>query len=239
MKYYLSLLLLLAMFCCKDDSNCLKSTGKIITESRNLPPFNVIFVHDNLDLIFTSDTVQKVEIEAGKNIMDGISTEVINGSLYIKNNNKCNWARSYDKKIKVYISQPSFFELYNYTSGNISNSKQQVFDSLIIHNYGNGELNMNIKCDKLKVDTNFFGDIILSGEAGEVQAHCFRLARLDTRSLKCQDFSILYEAEGDSYIYAENNLSGKIKSAGNVYYYGNPVTTNLIVEGNGKFVKGE
>lgn len=222
---------------CNDDSNCLKSTGKIITEKRVLGPFSSISVNDNIDLIFTPGPQQDVVVEAGENIIDNISAEVINYQLILKNKNKCNWLRSYDKKIKVYISQPALIELYNLSDGKISCTGQMLMDSLIIHNYGNGELNLNIQCDKLRVDTNFFGDVIFSGEATELSAHCFRLARLDTRSLKCQNATVLSEAEGDIFVYAENSFSGTIKSKGNVYYSGNPASINLQDQGEGNFIQ--
>jgi hypothetical protein len=222
---------------CKDDSNCLKSTGEIIKEQRILPYFSVIDIHDNIDLILSNDSLQKIEVEAGKNIIDNIKTEVVNYQLVIKNTNKCNWLRSYDKKIKVYVSQPALVELYNNSYGKISNIEQQLFDTLTIHNYGNGELNMNIKCHKLKFDSNFFGDINLYGEATDVLIHCFRLARLDTRYLKCQNMNITLDAEGDVFVNAENSIIGKITSKGNVYYYGNPPTTNFEDLGEGNFIK--
>lgn len=222
---------------CKDDSNCLKGTGNIIKEKRNLGYFTVIDVYDNIDLIFSSDSLQMIEVEAGKNIIDNITTEVINYQLIIKNKNKCNWLRSYDKKIKVYVSQPALVELYNRSYGKISNTTQQIFDTLIIHNYGNGEVNMNIKCNKLNFDSNFFGDINFSGEATEVNVHCFRLARLNTKNLKCQNMKITSDAEGDIFVYAENSISATIKSKGNIYYYGNPIITNFQDQGEGSFIK--
>ena len=206
-------------------------------EERYLDPFSIVSVSDNVDLVFVPGAVQKIEVEAGKNLIPNITTEVSNYQLTIKNNTDCNWMRSYDKKITVYVTQPYLIEIYNHSYGKVSNTGQLEFDSLKIHNYGNGELNMNIKCDKLWVDTNFLGDVILSGEATEVDTHCFRLARLDTRNLKCQDFTILSEAEGDHFVYAENSLTGTIKSIGNVHYYGNPVTTNFQDLGEGNFIK--
>lgn len=238
MKFLNLFLTAILILCgCRDDSNCLKSTGTIIKEKRELDYFSGIIVNGNIDLILSSNTSQLVEVEAGKNIIDNITTEIINYQLIIKNKNKCNWLRSYDKKIKVYVSQPALIELYNLSYGKISNTNQQVFDSLVIHNYGNGELNMNIKCNKLRVDTNFLGDVFFSGEATVVKAHCFRLARLDTRYLKCQDLEIISEAEGDVFVNAENSISGKITSKGNVYYHGNPSILNLQDLGEGNFIK--
>lgn len=221
---------------CGEDTNCLQSTGNIVKEKRSQGYFSTITVYDNIDLILSNTGIESVEVEAGENILDGIKMEIVNYNLIIKNKNKCNWLRSYDKKIKVYINQPALVELYNLSNGTVSSSEQLVLDSLIIHNYGNGSLDMNLKCDKLIVDTNFLGDLTFSGEATVVKAHCIRLARLDTRKLKCQDLHITSDAESDAYVYAENSLSGIIRNQGNVFYSGNP-TVDVKDEGKGNFIK--
>ena len=134
------------------------------------------------------------------------------------------------------MTQPNLTELYNQSYGKISNTSQLTFDTLIVHNYGNGELNLNIKCKKLKVDTNFFGDLFFYGEANKVEAHCIRLAKLNTIGLKCQDLDIISDAEGDVFVFAENSIKGRINKKGNVFYYGNPVITELVDNGEGNFV---
>lgn len=222
---------------CKEKSNCLKSTGKMIREYRTLAPFSSFAVTDNIDVILSPGAVPSIEIEAGENLLDYITTEVNNYHLVISNKNKCNWLRSYDKRIKVYITQPSLIEIYNLSHGIISNTDQLVFDSLILHNYGNGQLNLNIRCKKLNIDTNHFGDVTFTGEATEVNAICYRLARLDTRNLKCRDVNIRAAGEGDVFVNAENSLTGVLTNTGNVYYTGNPVTVNLRDEGKGDFIR--
>ena len=81
--------------------DCFKGTGEISTEERQLPTFTSVYVEDNVNLIFVEDTVQKVIVEAGKNLLKNIKTEMIGDQLQIRNINKCNFVRKYDIPINV------------------------------------------------------------------------------------------------------------------------------------------
>ena len=74
--------------------DCFKSTGKIVDEYRAVQQFNEIQVMNNINLFITYDTIQEIRVEAGKNLVNLIKTDVNNNRLIIKNNNKCNWIRS-------------------------------------------------------------------------------------------------------------------------------------------------
>ena len=83
--------------------DCIKRTGEIVMVTRSVKPFDKIFAEENVNVFITEDSVQEVKVEAGENIEPLIDTEVTDGILYIRNRNKCNWARSYKKPLNVYI----------------------------------------------------------------------------------------------------------------------------------------
>src|SRR5664279_908967 len=74
---------------CKRDG-CTLSPGTRTRETRNLSSFNEIILYDKINLVVTQDSVQRVTVEAGENLVPGIRTDVANNILTIKNNNKCN-----------------------------------------------------------------------------------------------------------------------------------------------------
>src|SRR5687768_15052079 len=91
--------------CSKDDwCNCLKSEGPQTTQIRDLAEFTAVELDHNIDLVVKQDTFYKVEVTCGKNLLDGISTEVNYGKLVLNNNNKCNWLRDLDNKFTVTIN---------------------------------------------------------------------------------------------------------------------------------------
>src|ERR1035438_2692627 len=89
---------------CSKSGDCITSTGTIVQEERRVGDFDSINVQDYVNIILTQDSVNKVVVEAGQNIISGITTNVIHDVLYINNTLKCNWLRSYSKAINVYVS---------------------------------------------------------------------------------------------------------------------------------------
>src|SRR4051812_11512617 len=90
--------------CGKENAcDCIHGTGSIIQETRQLPAFHSVFVEDNVNLIFQEDTMQKITVEAGKELIALVKTEMNGDQLHIHNDNKCNFSRRYDIPINVYI----------------------------------------------------------------------------------------------------------------------------------------
>src|ERR1035437_4176093 len=87
-------LFLVALFStCKKENlcDCIKRTGAIVTETRTINGFDSIVVQDNMNVFIIQDPNFEVKVEAGKNIVPLITTSVVNGTLTISNNNRCNW----------------------------------------------------------------------------------------------------------------------------------------------------
>jgi len=227
--------LLLFTKCGKENSfDCLKSTGKIITEKRNLPYFNSIFIEDNIDVYIVQDTFRNVKIEAGKNIISNIKTEVTEKTLFIKNTNTCNWVRSYKKKIKVFVTTNDLIKITHDGEGLIT-SNDTLTDTLFLHITGAGDIKLNINAKLIWLDMYVLGNVELSGVTDRLNASVNSFGHLLTEDLICDECDILSTGEGDAYIHCEKSLKATIKHIGNIYFYGNPVVESIIT-GDGRIV---
>ncbi|MCH8319078.1 MAG: DUF2807 domain-containing protein [Bacteroidetes bacterium] len=227
--------LLLFTTCGKENSfDCLKSTGTIITEKRNLPDFNSIFIEDNIDVYIVQDTFRNVKIEAGKNIISNIKTEVTEKTLFIKNANKCNWVRSYKKKIKVFVTTNDLITITHDGEGLIT-SNDTLTDTLFLHITGAGDIKLNINAKQIWLAMYVLGNVELSGETDRLNASVNSFGHLLTKDLICKECDILSTGEGDAYIHCEKSLKATIRHVGNIYFYGNPEVERIIT-GDGKIV---
>ncbi|MBX9853215.1 MAG: hypothetical protein K2X86_15835, partial [Cytophagaceae bacterium] len=61
--------ILLTLFSCKkgEQWDCVKSTGKIVQEERGVGTFDILYVEDNINVILTNDSTDKIIVEAGDN----------------------------------------------------------------------------------------------------------------------------------------------------------------------------
>src|SRR5262245_51383068 len=119
--------------------DCLKSTGKIITEKRPLAEFSQLEVRKNVSVTLYKDTVNYAEVEAGENLIALVRTEISDGILKITNDNVCNWVRSYKKEIHVNLHFKELSYVRHYGSKEISSNNTWKNHSVNAALYGGGD----------------------------------------------------------------------------------------------------
>lgn len=224
--------------CKKNGFDCFTSTGKIIQEDRYVADFDSIDIRDYVNLVLIQDTVNKVVVEAGENIIRNITTNVIDRQLNIRNNNTCNWVRSYNKPINVYVSVKNLWKIYYQSSGNINTSNTLNSDSLKIVIWGGcGSLNL-----EMDINTGYFllimgtVDINLKGNCDICSIASSDYGFIDCRELTTGYSYIINNGSNDSYVSASQYLEATIGSIGNIYYTGNPAKVVTYINGSGRVI---
>ncbi|MDD5570741.1 MAG: DUF2807 domain-containing protein [Bacteroidales bacterium] len=244
-----SLLLILFLFTfflsCKKENrcDCFKGTGSIVKESREAGDFYSVKVYDNINLILTQDTVNKIIVEAGENLLSNIKTETSNNNLTITNDNKCNWVRSFKKPVNVYLNIKcvSYIECRN--SGYITTTNTIATpDSFRIDGWnssGSIKLTINTKKSFIRMHTGA-QDVIIDGSVDENYMYAAGNAFIDCRNLIANNTVINHRCSGDFFVYGKNSIGGDFTGNGNLYYFGNPTLINIKhPSGKGKVIKGD
>jgi hypothetical protein len=236
---FLFLIVLLGWAGCeKSGVNCINSNGKTIRQERILEDFDSIDVRDYVNLILSQDSVNKVIVESGQNIISGITTEVIDRQLIIRNINKCNWLRSYDVPVNVYVSVKNLMKIYYLSSGNITTANTLKSHYLIVEVWGGGgtiDLEMDIfqgyfVLQMGTVDLNLHGscaiNTIYSGDYGLFQC----------TDLKTRYTFVTNAGSNDCYVNSSYFLEATIGSIGNIYYTGKPDSVVTHIQGAGQVI---
>ena len=237
---FLSILLAFSS-CKKKNGVCLKSTGYIITQERNLGDFSVITIYNDIDLIITQDTINKATVKAGENIIDYIFTEELqNDTIKIYNGNKCNWYRSYKKPIEINLHVKNLNEIVVYGAGNITSTNTITGNKFGINGWETGA-DMKLKLD---VDTAFAsvhtgpGVITYTGSATISSAYIAGNGYIYLQDLQTQKTSVNNSGISDIHVKASDYLSSQIFSKGNTIYYGAPTTLITEDSGSGELING-
>jgi len=225
--------------CGKDKSfDCFRSTGPIEMEERSIEPFDSIDVSHNINMILIDDGNYKVEVEAGKNLLPDIKTEVKNRQLLIYNDNTCNWVRSYNKPINVYVHFDKLWKITYLSSGDISNLDTIREDSLCVDVWGGcGKIELVID-----VYSSYFimnagtSDIVIHGNAGINSIYSGDLGLIDCRNLISNYCFITHKGSNNCFVYAITELGVKIESIGDIYYAGNPGKITQHNTGTGRLI---
>jgi len=123
----------------------------------------------NVSLILSKSETYSLTVEAGSNIVDGIITEVDeNGVLEIRNDNSCNWIRSYDSPINVHLNYIDIDTLEYRSIGDVSTIDTIFTDSLWLRVYeGAGKIELDMDVKSMYCSLHYgTADIILSGKCG-------------------------------------------------------------------------
>jgi hypothetical protein len=222
---------------CGPDADCLKSTGAITTERREVAPgLLTVTTYDNVDLRLVQDTQTYAEVRAGKNLIGDIEFTRKGNSLEISNTSSCNWMRSYDTPREVTLHVPSIVNVFLRGQGNISTVGQFEQDTAFFHLIGAGDYDLNLKSRQLYLDQYELGDMTVRGSAIEMHflvggAGRFFGQGFDAR--RCY-LTMTRDSDGDARARATDLIVGVVAGTGTLYYSGQPTYTDISVTGKGK-----
>lgn len=230
-------ILLAAVFfvSCKKENryDCVKGTGVDITETRNHIEFDKLYVEGNVNVFLTQDSIFEVKVEAGKKIIDLIKTEVRDNTLYIKDDNRCKWTRSYKRVINVYIKMPIITYITSGGTGNIKGENSITTSEIDIRTKASGNVDLMIDNKRVTTHMHGSGDVTLTGKTGDHGCDIGGAAFLQCKSLKTNFTYIRTHTSGNSYVTAYNKVECHIIDLGDVFCYGNPTTVEIYKEGEG------
>lgn len=240
--HYLFAVFFVIVICsCNKESrwDCIKRTGAITTDVRILPPFTKIYLKDNINVFIRQGIEQEVKIEAGKNLVSLIKTEVNNNELVIKNGNRCNWARSYKNgDINVFITMPVLKFITHYGSGNIKGLDTIVCDTLEILTRESGDVNLTLNANIVFSRLHGTSDITLHGKSNLQGIFHMGEGYLHFEDFVTQIAWSHSKASGNQYLNAKLDLSVRLDWIGNIYYVGNPaINIHEGGKGTGKLIQ--
>ena len=220
--------------------DCFKSNGSTTKEKREAFEFSRIELDDNIDLVLTQDTINSIGIEAGKHLQKLIKAELSGGNtLYIHNDNKCNWVRSYDMKITAYVHFKTLTNLTYRGSGNITCTDTIRSPVIYIENWnGSGIIDLTVNSKEAYIKEHIGpADFFIKGKTEMCYLWAAGYGRMDCSHLLSDKSTVINKSTGNCYINASSSLSAEIYYIGNIYYSGNPSDISKKIEGSGKLVK--
>lgn len=231
------------LFSCKkaEDRTCFKGWGdqKTIEIPLDLE-FDSLRIEDNMIVHLYQDTVNKMIVEGGSNVINLIDATFDNNSLIISDLNKCNFLRSYKKKIHVYLHYKSLSFLYYSGGESVIMENQLKSGEFRVHFVDGGG---TVHCN---VDVGYFA-MSISGGAGDFTAQGQALiAFLKVQSNAYGDASELKAADLIMFNQSSGDLTGRVEEGGIVnasihykgdnYIYGKFSEVQTIDEGEGENV---
>jgi len=222
-----------------DECRCLKSNGKQIDVHRNLGLFNKIVLEDNINLTLSQDTVNELVLNVPENLANFVVTDVKDNVLYIHNDNKCNWLRSFKIKINVFIKTRDLQNIDCNGSGYVKSEgfiEKDYFE--IDVNDASSVIDMMLKTKSFKIKLNNGpSDIHINGYTEYSSVYDAGSGNIFMQNFDTKITDIRSIGTGKCYVKASDYLSATLEYAGDINYYGDPAHVYLIDNGEGEIIK--
>ena len=237
----LLMLIILLLIGCKKAENrhCFKSIGNEIVKEFSLDYFEKLELYQHIEFVLVQDTINKVVLTGGKNLLNDISIAVSDKTLIMKNNNKCNFLRRYDKVVKAEIHFINLLALDFRGTESVTNiGSLNSFWFTLVSIDGSGSVNLNLNADIVNVYAASYTDFTFTGQAGEAEFTLRSNSFCDTYGLKLKkSLKIESSSVGLAKVNADEiELITEINNKGNINYIGHPTSTKLIKKGKGDLV---
>ena len=232
----LSLILCLVVFAfsCKkaEDRICFKSIGKEKSIETIVDSYDTLRLYDDIKYQLIPDTIFKVEVIGGENLIKHIDVQHANNTLTVENNNKCNFLRRLDERVtvKIYTSDLNYIQ---YEGSEELKSTDTLYSSVLRLNIrdGAGDVDLTVLNGYTSaVVSHGFGGFRISGQTLNAFLNCNTNSTCDARSLKVsQELNVNSNTQGDMYVNATGTDSfvGVTNQQGNIYYLGIPDLTEF------------
>jgi hypothetical protein len=209
---------------CENSAQPWQSFGDITTESRTLGSFHGLEVNHDIQLFVTQDTTkpEHIEITYGKNVIPGITTEILNGVLSIKNSNKAKWLRKLNIQPKCTLNLHQIDDIH--LEGNAKVNCIDTIYSQAIHCTVNSveDQNLLIFCGQLYGGVMNSGNVKFSGQATIFSWSCEKGGGLDATELRSDDVYLYHFTIKDVFVNPSKQFEANLFNSGNAYYFTTP-----------------
>lgn len=222
----------------ENRGDCFKSTGEISSETRLLEPFSRLEVEDNVNVYIHFAPEHSAVVEAGQNLISSIETEVVDHTLYIRNNNTCNWVRKYNVPVNVTLHCTQIDFLISRGYGTIETLDTIVQTEFYAEQWlasGRLELLLNTERAYIKSHTGP-ADYSCHGSSNYLYAYNSSSGMLHLEGVKAQNAMAWNTGNGNIYVNVSDSLEILLDDIGDVHYTGNPAFLNVNRNGSGKAI---
>lgn len=136
----------------------LKGNKDVITQNRDISDFNRIEVIDDLDVYLTYNDVQSVKVETDSNLQDAVLTQVSNGLLSIKLNDKI--VRKKELAVHIHVNK-QLKEINSYNKSKITSKTSLAIDTLTVNTFDNSDVNLKLSSNIVHLNSNKSSDLNL------------------------------------------------------------------------------
>ncbi len=230
-KLFILFVILITACNSADAPDCFRKTGNRISRSYEVPSFVKIQIKDNVHLTLKQGVNTEVRVEAGENLLDGITVEVKDDTIIIGNDNSCELFRDYDN-VTVFITAPDINEIRNASIGDVVSQGVLEFRSLFLVSLtsGNienvrksGDFRLDVQCDRFFVQANGFSRFFIKGYSREARLiFADEIPLFEGVEFEIEDLTVLQTSANVMRVNPTKSIVGEIRGTGDIIAVNRP-----------------
>lgn len=211
------------------DGGSIPGSGSIITQTREVQDFLAVSIAVPAEVTIQQGKAETVKITAEDNLLPQLSTEVVNGTLVIRNNvSSWNERVSASMPVRITITVKDINRLELSSAGNVRIEQLETANlNVIVSGAGDVKL-IDLSVQNLEARISGAGDIRASGTASDLQLVISGVGSFDGSDLLGQSANASISGAGSATVHPAKELTAKISGTGSIDYYGSPVLTKSI-----------
>lgn len=239
------LIFLLLIGCDSEDTNdCLQSAGTTIKQEVAVSSFNRILVEQGVNMVLIQDSVPRVVVQTGENLMPDIKVQIVEGQLQLRNENDCNFFRDYGLTT-IYVYSPDVSEIRSSTQGEIRSQGTITVDKLKVYseNYRNneyltsGEIYLTVNTQDFQLVFNGVSNMYIQGMAKQLTVTMASgNGRFEGRDFIVENANIYHRSSNDVIVNVEGLLKADLYGTGDLIAVKRPATEEVTEHYKGKYI---
>lgn len=220
--------------------DCYREPGASIVRIDAVATFNQINIGEGVNLIVKQGATAEVKVETGKNLIEDVTTEAIDGVLYVKNNLKCSLGTTVPARVTV--TAPDIIKIYSSSQYDVVSEGVLNFPYLNIQQglFGKTASNifdLNVNCQNLVVENNNTTIFRIKGVTNSLNVSFYSGdSRFEGVNLAVQDVFVFQRSSNDMILKPTNKIEGNIYSNGNVILLNQPPIVNVTQHYTGHII---
>lgn len=199
--------------------NHISGSGKVVTKERNVNNFDKVTVSNALDCEVTQGKTFSVIVEADDNLVNNITTEVVNGTLEIecKYNSFTNVT---SKKVKVQLPKVSSLKA---TSGSSLKAINLIKgNNIVLSTSSAANLEATLNSENISLESSSGSTLIASGKAINLKTDASSGSHIKATRLQANQIIAESSSGSSIHVFPIVKLKAQASSGGNVQYHNNP-----------------
>jgi hypothetical protein len=215
----------------------INGNGKISNETRTTEDYESIEVLGSLDVELLRGKEGSIKIEAERNFLEYIKTNVKNNTLIIKVKKGYSLRPSIRKRIAITVPFEEISEVTLSGSGDVECTDAIKTNHFYVSVAGSGDVNLHLITEKTTASVAGSGDIKLHGKTNYLEASVAGSGDITAYELMTNTADVLVAGSGDIRLFVIESLDASVSGPGDISYKGNPMNVEKSTVGSGDITK--